>query len=140
MSSIEKDIRKYISEVGNNLICSGNIKKQILNDIENDILDYVENNDIAQTDKIYTHFGSPEELAKSFLSVADIKTVKRKIRTRNIILAIAAVALTAIAVFVVCTIIKVETDKIGFYVNGPIEQLTVLNDNESYFFRIEDNT
>ena len=140
MSAIENDIRNYISDVGKNLVCSRKQKKQILKDIENDVLDYTDNKQITDINEIYAHFGSPEELAKSFLSVADIKTVKRKIRTRNIILAIAAVALTAIAVFVVCTIIKVETSKIGFYVNGPIEQLTVLNDNESYFFRIEDNT
>jgi len=141
MSTIEKDIRKYISDVGKNLICSGKLKKQILKDIENTVLDYTDNRQITDINEIYAHFGTPEDLAKTFLLSADVKSVKRKIKVRNIIIVLAVLALTAVAVYVVHTIIIMDRKSVNFYLSGPvIEDEPYSQEDESNFYRTEENT
>lgn len=103
MSTIEKDIRKYISDVGKNLVCSGKLKKQIMNDIENSIYDYAENNGITDISQIISRFGSPEEVAQAHLSDTDPKKIKNATNIRKIIISAVLIALT---MFSICYLIS----------------------------------
>lgn len=140
MSAIEKDIRNYISDVGKNLVCSRKQKNQILKDIENDVLDYTDNKQITDINEIYAHFGTPEDLAKTFLSSADVKSVKRKIKTRNIVLAFTVVVLTVFAVFIGYVIADQHDASGHFFADSPIEVLSVSYEDESILYRTEENT
>jgi len=103
MSSIEKDIRKYISDVGKNLICSGKMKKQLMADIENSIYDYAENNGISDISQITSRFGSPEEVARTHLADTDPKKLKKAINIRKIVI---SSVLIAFAMIVFCYFIS----------------------------------
>ena len=73
MKTIEKEINAYIAAVRKNLVCNRKIKKQTVTDLRNSVFDYAENNNITDINLIYKHFGSPEELAKSFMTENDLK-------------------------------------------------------------------
>lgn len=112
MSTIEKDIRNYISDVGRNLVCSGKLKKEIMNDIENSIYDYAENNGITDISQIISRFGSPEEVAQAHLSDTDPKKIKNATNIRKIIISAVLIALTMYGVcYLISYLIAVESQK-----------------------------
>ncbi|MBE6786109.1 MAG: hypothetical protein E7538_07765 [Ruminococcaceae bacterium] len=79
---IEKDIKIYLHAIDNNLVCPKKQKKTILEDIEASIRDYIENENITDISQLYSHFGSAEEIAKTYLAdfvtPADIKRAVNK--------------------------------------------------------------
>ena len=55
MSDIEKGIKKYLSEIKSNLICSGKLKSDIIKEIESSIYDYAENKEIKDISEVYNY-------------------------------------------------------------------------------------
>ncbi len=106
MSAIEKDIRNYISDVGRKLVCSRKQKKQILKDIENEVLDYTDNKQFTDINEIYAHFGTPEEIAKAYLSDAEPQNIKKAINVRKVIIAAVVAVVLIFAIFLLCTFIE----------------------------------
>ena len=53
MSRINKEIDEYIAEIKKNLICSSSQKNTIINDLRNSIVNFVEENDIDDINKVY---------------------------------------------------------------------------------------
>ena len=64
MIKLEKDIKKYIDEVEEYLVCIGKDKKNIIDEIRKSIYVYAEENGIADIKEVYEHFGTPEEIAQ----------------------------------------------------------------------------
>lgn len=97
MTTIERDIEKYISDVNSHLLCSSKKKKEIIEDIRGAVLDFAENSGAENIEDVYKHFGTPEELAKAHLAELDPKQIKKKVNIRRIILlgVIAALAMIA---------------------------------------------
>ena len=120
MNSIEKDIRNYISDVGKNLVCSGKLKKQILKDIENDVLDYTDNKQITDINEIYAHFGTPEEIAKAYLSDAEPQNIKKAINIKKMLLVAIVIALAMLAITFIIAIIDSHSQNIAYYYNSDV--------------------
>ncbi len=128
MSAIEKDIRNYISDVGRNLVCSRKLKKQILKDIENDVLDYTDNKQITDINEIYAHFGTPEEIAKAYLSDAEPQNIKKAINVRKVIIA-AVVAIIMIYLGVMFFIVYDAHNETHGYFTESVKDVTTLSAN-----------
>ncbi len=103
---IEKDIKIYLYAIGKNLVCPKRQKKIILEDIETSIRVYVEDENITDISQLYSHFGSAEEIAKTYLAdfvdPTDIKKAinKKKALTIGIIVALVIwLAAVCIAVY-----------------------------------------
>lgn len=86
MSEIEKDIKSYIKMIGKKLICKNKQKKLILADIENSIYDFAENKGITNIQEIYDRFGTPEDVAKSYLFQEAPSAFKKKLSARKILI------------------------------------------------------
>ena len=86
MHTIEKDIKTYLTQTKNFLICDSKLKKIITAEIEQSIYEYAENNGISDIGQIYEHFGTPEETAKTYLSQAEPKKLKKAVSTNKIII------------------------------------------------------
>lgn len=103
---IEKDIKIYLHAIDNNLVCPKRQKKIILEDIEASIRDYIENENITDISQLYSHFGSAEEIAKTYLAdfvtPADIKKAvnKKKALVIGVIVALIIYVLALIIVIV----------------------------------------
>lgn len=105
MRAIDKLTNNYIKEIKQNLLCPVRQKKPVLKDIANSVKDYAENNNITDINDLYTHFGTPEEVAKSYMSQADIKDIKRKINLHRFFVAVIAVTLSVFALLLICFLI-----------------------------------
>lgn len=88
MKNLEKEIKRYLSEVKKNLICSRKTKKPILSSVSSSVYDYIEENNVQDIESIYTHFGTPLEIAEIYLPEPDIKAIKRNVVLKRIILAV----------------------------------------------------
>ncbi len=135
MKTIENEINLYISEVRKNLVCNRKIKKQTVTDIRNSVFDYAESNNITDINLIYKHFGSPEELAKSFMTENDIKYIKRKIVLRRIILAVVFIILALISFLLIIEVMNQAKSDINRYTETIFEGTTryAIEESSEYF-------
>lgn len=117
MSDINKSIQKYINNVSKSLICNRKLKKTIINDFRNSILDYKEENNITDIKKIYEHFGTPNEIVQIYMSDPDIQTIKRHINIKRIILAVLICILAFLAFFLTALTISNYYDGYAYSVS-----------------------
>ncbi len=135
MKTIEKEINAYIAAVRKNLVCNRKIKKQTVTDLRNSVFDYAENNNITDINLIYKHFGSPEELAKSFMTENDLKYLKRKIIIRRIILAVVFIILALISFLLIIEVMNQASSDINRYTETIFEGTTgyAIEESSEYF-------
>ena len=105
MCTIEKEIEKYLSEIQNNLVGSNKAKKNIISEIEGFVYDYAEVKDVKNISDIYSHFGTPEEMARTYLSQADPKKIVKAVKIKKAVVIGVIVALLMLAIFYVSTYI-----------------------------------
>ncbi len=106
MTEINKDIDKYLSQVKAYLPCRNTDKTAIIKDIRQAILEFTENSDIQSIDDIYKRFGTPEEIAKAYLSDAEPQNIKKAINVRKVIIAAVVAVVLIFAIFLLCTFIE----------------------------------
>lgn len=78
--TINKDIKKYCSEVKKLLTCPGSIKLAFISELKNRIYEYIEerpNEEITIND-IENRFGTPKDIAESFASTEDMQRLNKK--------------------------------------------------------------
>ena len=97
MHATEKEIEKYLSEIRVSLVCSSKLKNEIISEIEGFVYDFAEHKEIRDISEIYEHFGTPEEMAKTYLSQADPKEIKRAVNVRKVVVIGITVALLMLA-------------------------------------------
>ena len=126
MTEINKDIEKYLSQVKAYLPCKKSDKAVILADIRQAISEFAENSDIQSIDDIYKRFGTPEEIAKAYLSDAEPKNIKKAINIRKVFVIAVVIALSMLALTFLITIIDSHSNEIIYYERGAIEEVTDL--------------
>ena len=91
---IDKDIKTYLDNIGKYLVCTKKQKKIILEDIETSVRDYVENANVNDISEVVSRFGSPEDIAKSYLAEfvkpADVRKAinKKKVLVAGVVIAL----------------------------------------------------
>ena len=83
MTKINKDIEKYLSQVKSYLHCKKADKDVILEDIRTAVFEFSEEFAIESIDDIYRRFGTPEEIAKAYLSDAEPQNIKKAINEKT---------------------------------------------------------
>ena len=106
MTEINKDIEKYLSQVKAYLPCKKSDKAVILEDIRQAISEFAENSDIQSIDDIYKRFGTPEEIAKAYLSDAEPKNIKKAISLRKVLVWAVVAVVLAFVIFLLSLFIE----------------------------------
>ncbi len=115
MAEINKDIEKYLSQVKAYLPCKKSDKVVILADIRQAISEFAENSDIQSIDDIYKRFGTPEEIAKAYLSDAEPKKITNAINIRKVVIAAVVAALLVFTGFVTAVFLDLHGDSHGTF-------------------------
>lgn len=79
MNNINKELKKYYSQIRKNLLCPFYSKHNFIKHIKNNIDDYILENNVTCFDKIIEYFGTPDEIARSFSEI-DTNHLIRKSR------------------------------------------------------------
>ena len=85
----------FCKNAKNKLNCPRKIKKDLILRIESSVYDYIDGNPDASYNEIEAHFGSPRELANSYISSLDSEEICKAIKKAKTI---------KIAVIVTCII------------------------------------
>lgn len=117
----KNNLNAYFRNVEDLLLCNRKSKKAFLSDLKNDIDEFVQHEPDADFDSILSAFGTPDEIAESFLKNADIASIKKKLNVKKILLfAVLAVVLVYV-IFVVASFIDVHTEAHGYYEEGILQ-------------------
>lgn len=128
MSRINKEIDEYIAEIKKNLICSSSQKNTIINDLRNSIVNFVEENDIDDINKVYAQFGTPEEIANQSISDTEPQKIKKNYKHHRVIIIGVVVAVLIIAIVIIWAALDGHKAVDGYFVDS-LESLeaTVIN-------------
>ncbi len=113
MTEIKKDIEKYLSQVKAYLPCRKADKTAIIKDIRQAILEFTENSGAETIDDIYKRFGTPEEIAKAYLSDTEPQNIKKAINVRKVIIAAVVAFLLILLGFLIAVFLDLHGDGYG---------------------------
>lgn len=111
---LKRDIKRYIKEINQNMICDFRTRKKFISDIKNSVYDFAESENAVTMDDICKHFGTPQQIAKEFLLNADVKKIKRRMNFTKIVLIGIIVALVMWAAGLVYAIIDANYISDGY--------------------------
>ncbi len=86
-NNFDRQINRYMKKIRHNMKLLPDINKQFISDIENDIFDFVENDNITDFEKVLQRFGSPCDVLTVFTDEADVQILLKKLRNRKILFA-----------------------------------------------------
>lgn len=96
MGSNGAAVKYYLRGVSNTLPCGRKAKKQIVSQISDSIENYLQENPNADFEEVQSHFGTPQEIAASYINEQDPSALASKMRITKKVLAIVAGVMAAI--------------------------------------------
>ncbi len=122
MERHSRAVRRYLQEIRGWLPCSRKLKNAILERIRNTVREYLTDNPESSYEKLMERFGSPQQIAATYVEDMGTDELLRDLRIRRRI--IGAVAATAIAVvalwvgFITAAYVDHVNDVNGYLVVG----------------------
>ena len=100
---LDKDIMKYKRTTKRLLVCPKDYRQQFLNDMERDLRQFMEENPSAGYSDIVAYFGTPEELAQTYLdNIPQEELIKYRYKKKY------QIALSLTILITICFIISVS--------------------------------
>lgn len=90
MGNLDAALKRYYRSIRKNLPCSYKMKKTIMQQIQESVGLFLEQNPDADFDAIQLHFGEPRTIALSYIEDQDAPELLRKMRVKRKVIAIVA--------------------------------------------------
>lgn len=100
MKSRNKIVRQYLRQVRKAVPCSGKERRQLVEQLEESVAQYVSEHGAETVDDISREFGSPGEIWEAFLQNKDAAYIQRQLALKNRICRI-AIVMAAVLVIIV---------------------------------------
>lgn len=132
MGGYNADVRQYLKEICKNIPCSWNKKRKILAQLEESIKKYaIEITDLDYA-AIVARFGTPQQIAASYLEAMDIQELTQNFRVKKRIVGILLAAAMAAVLLWACVVFsakaKFDVDTEGYF-EEQIVDVTRIPDN-----------
>ncbi len=114
----DRELKKYYSRVSKTVFCSRKQKKEFIQQLKENVEEYVADTPDATIEDIKNSFGTPETIAESFMVNTDSAKIKKQIQIKKMIFIALIVALGIYALFVVLSLIDVHTEAHGYFEEG----------------------
>ena len=102
MKSKNKIVRQYLRQVRKAVPCSGKERRQLVEQLEESVAQYVSEHGAETVDDISREFGSPGEIWEAFLQNKDAAYIQRQLALKNrvcrIVIVMAAVLVIIVAI------------------------------------------
>lgn len=97
-------VNSYLRQVKASLLCQPSMKRAVLNEVENRIVEHT----VITMDNLYKEIGSPDEIAKGFEGEPEIGYLKKNTRklNRTRIICLVLFVLVVLSAFATAVIIK----------------------------------
>ena len=117
MDRNDSALKRYIRSISDALPCSGKVKKQIVSQLCESIIDYLEQNPEADLAMVQAHFGTPQEIAASYVHEQNASTLLHKMSIKKKVLVIVAGVMAAVllmwAAVVTWAVIDAKAESVG---------------------------
>lgn len=90
MGNLDTALKRYYRNIRKDLPCSYKMKKRIMQQIQESVGLFLEQNPDADFDAVQLHFGEPQTIALSYIEDQDTPELLRRMRIRRKALAIVA--------------------------------------------------
>lgn len=100
MKSKNKIVRQYLRQVRKAVPCSGKERRQLVQQLEESVAQYVSEHGAETVDDISREFGSPGEIWEAFLQNKDAAYIQRQLALKNRVCRI-AIVMAAVLVIIV---------------------------------------
>ncbi len=114
----DSQLQKYYSDISKALICDRKQKTAFLEELKANIGEYLSATDEADMDMVVADFGTPEEIAKSFIENTGITAIKKKLDIKKYILIFLGLVLIIYLIFVAVSLIDVHIEAHGYLEEG----------------------
>lgn len=119
-NELKGDIKRYQRRIRSNLLCSTKLSKQFMTDLACAIDSFIEENGVTQLAEVEDHFGTPEQIARSFLATTDIAAIRKKMRLKRIISGLLLTLLLIWGIFVVCEFLRSYETRSGYGIDREV--------------------
>lgn len=101
-------VNSYLRQVKAALLCPSSMKRAVLNEVENRIVELEKQHTVITMDNLYKEIGSPDEIAKGFEDEPEIGHLKKNARklNRTRIICLVLFVLVVLSAFATAVIIK----------------------------------
>ena len=96
MGNLDTALKRYYRSIRKDLPCSYKMKKRIMQQIQESVDQFLEQNPDADFDEVQLHFGEPQTIALSYIEDQDAPELLRKMRIKKSVLAIVACTMALI--------------------------------------------
>ena len=101
MANRNMHMRRYLREIRNGLPCSRELKRKIIDEISSSVSRYLTKNPGGNYDEIVAKFGTPEQIASSYVNEMDSSELVHKLLIRKkIVRMVFAVAIVVVILWV----------------------------------------
>lgn len=98
MGNLDTALKRYYRNIRKDLPCSYKMKKKIMQQIQESVDQFLEQNPDADFDAVQLHFGEPQTIALSYIEDQDAPELLRKLRIKKKIIAVVVGVIVAILV------------------------------------------
>ena len=100
MKSRNKIVRQYLRQVRKAVPCSGKERRQLVQQLEESVAQYVSEHGAETVDDISREFGSPGEIWEAFLQNKDAAYIQRQLALKNRVCRIVVIAAVVLMIVV----------------------------------------
>lgn len=90
MGNLDAALKRYYRSIRKDLPCSYKMKKRIIQQIQESVDQFLEQNPNADFAAVQLHFGEPQTIALSYIEDQDAPELLRKMRVKRKVIAIVA--------------------------------------------------
>ncbi len=123
---------QYLKQVKSHLTCPGKLKKTFLTQLRGDVEEFLETNPNATLEDLAQRFGSPSEMAHSYIETLDGDELQKQIKkakiVKRIVLFTCLGILTVVLVIAVLFIIHFSSQNISVVTYTASEDETIIVD------------
>lgn len=128
-------LKQYYRQISRHLSCPAGRKQQIMENIRSGVNDFLLEKPDADMAAIMQHFGTPEQIAESYLSEMDLKELKKTLNIRKRTFTVVLIAvLTALAMWAIAVVIA----SIDAHIQAGGYGEFIVNEGEDRYLGLED--
>lgn len=102
-------LKRYIRSISRKLP-SGKMKEPIIAQIRECVVDYIQEHPEADFEMVQAHFGTPQEIAESYVNEQDTSTLLHKMSIKKKVLVIVAGVMAAVLLLWAAAVIWITVD------------------------------
>lgn len=96
MEKLSRPARRYLRQTGSWLPCAGSMKRKMLGEIRETLLEFLAENPDADYPAITARFGAPGQIAAAYVDEAETGELLNRMRLRRRVVSIACAAAIAV--------------------------------------------